>query len=474
MENNLLLSLALDSDSYKFSHYLQYPPHTTGMSSYFESRGGKYDYTVFFGLQYYLKKYLSKPITIENVAEARDFAKAHGVPFNYEGWMHIVDAHQGYLPVRIKAVPEGSVVPTGNILLSVESTDPKVFWIVSWLETLLVRLWYPITVATQSYSIKQYIRKVLSVTSDNPEAELPFKLHDFGSRGVSSQESAMIGGAAHLVNFLGSDTVAGIWMANQYYDSRMAGYSIPAAEHSTVTMWGKANEAVAYANMLDQYKDSPIIAVVSDSYDIYNAVSNIWGGSLKDKVLNFKGTLVVRPDSGDPATVVLEVLNRLELAFGSTKNAKGYKVINNNVRVIQGDGINEESIKAICQNFIQAGFSMTNVAFGMGGALLQQVNRDTQKFAFKCSWAEVNGVGVDVFKEPATDSGKNSKRGLLDLSLEDNHEVRTVPFPAARSVMETVFVNGKIFVSRKLDEIRARTQEPFQKHTGFYRVYSPV
>lgn len=141
MDNILTLGLALDTDSYKLSHWVQYPPNTTGMFSYLESRGGKYDKTVFFGLQYYLKRYLSRPVTMEEVEEAREFAAAHGCPYNYEGWKHIVEKHGGFLPVRIKAVPEGSVIPVSNILMSVESTDPEVFWITSWIETLLVRLW---------------------------------------------------------------------------------------------------------------------------------------------------------------------------------------------------------------------------------------------------------------------------------------------------------------------------------------------
>jgi nicotinamide phosphoribosyltransferase len=210
MTDSILLSSVLDGDSYKFSHYKQYPPKTTAMFSYLESRGGKFESTVFFGLQYYLKKFLSQTVTVKEVYEAKEFSELHGVPFNFDGWMRIATVLKGKLPVRIRAVKEGTVVPTGNILMSVESTDPETFWVVSWLETVLVRLWYPITVATQSYHIKQMLKRFLDKTADNTEAELPFKLHDFGSRGVSSQESAMIGGAAHLVNFMGSDTIAGI------------------------------------------------------------------------------------------------------------------------------------------------------------------------------------------------------------------------------------------------------------------------
>src|SRR5262245_41367109 len=191
-------NLTLDTDSYKASHFLQYPPNTTGMYSYFESRGGRYGSTLFFGLQYLLVEYLGgATFTRADIDEAARFMKKHGEPFNREGWEALLRKHGGRLPIRIKAVPEGTVVPTHSVLLTAESTDPEFFWLVSGLETKLVRLWYPITVATQSFYIKRTILEYLNETSDNPAAEIGFKLHDFGSRGVSSTESAGIGGMAH-------------------------------------------------------------------------------------------------------------------------------------------------------------------------------------------------------------------------------------------------------------------------------------
>jgi len=221
MRDNLLL----DTDSYKLSHWVQYPPKTTSMYSYLESRGGKYGHTVMFGLQPILKR-LEQGFTMDDVNEARDFAAAHGEPFNYDGWSACYAKHNGAFPVRIRAVAEGVVVPVSNILMSVESTDPEFFWVVSYLETVLMRMWYPITVATQSWTIKQIIRGYLDRTADDTDAEINFKLHDFGSRGVSSYESACIGGAAHLTQFMGSDTMAGVRFANHYYKSPMSGFSI--------------------------------------------------------------------------------------------------------------------------------------------------------------------------------------------------------------------------------------------------------
>lgn len=403
-------NILFDVDSYKTSHFSQFPKDTTSLFSYIEARGGNYKETVFFGLQYFIKEYLLNPITEADVNKAKKLYAAHGVPFNYDGWMYIVNELKGYLPIKIKAVPEGTKVPISNILVSVESTDKNVPWIVSWVETALLRsIWYGTTVATRSNYIKSIIKEGLEKSSDSID-EINFKLNDFGSRGVSSQESAILGGMAHLLNFMGTDTVVALLGAQDYYNADMAGYSIPASEHSSITSWGKENETEAYRNMIKQFaKPGAIFACVSDSYDIYNAISNIWGTTLKDEVINSKATLVVRPDSGIPEEVVLKSLILLDEKFGSTINSKGFKVLNN-VRVIQGDGIDENSIQKIINNVINAGYSLTNVAFGMGGALLQQLNRDTCSFAMKCSSITVGDVDRDVFKDPIEAKNKKSKK----------------------------------------------------------------
>ncbi|MEO1133186.1 MAG: nicotinamide phosphoribosyltransferase domain-containing protein, partial [Cyanobacteria bacterium J06639_1] len=286
MNNTLSYNLLLDTDSYKASHWLQYPPETTSMFSYVESRGGTYPATLFFGLQYVLKKYLTNPVEQWMVDEAQSFFTAHGEPFNDKGWNYIVRELGGKLPIRIRAVMEGAIVPNHNVVMTVESTDPQVFWVVSWLETLLMRVWYPVTVATQGHFLRRTIYDYLVKTADDPDAEIGFKLHDFGARGVSSCESSGIGGMAHLVNFLGSDTVQGVRYANHYYNGDMAGFSIPAAEHSTMTAWLREGEEAAYRNMLTQFaKPGSLVAVVSDSYDIWNAVDQLWGSRLRQEVI---------------------------------------------------------------------------------------------------------------------------------------------------------------------------------------------
>jgi len=399
------------------------------------------------------------PVTKEQVQEASAFAANHGVPFHTDGWTHVVEKCGGMLPVRIRAVPEGTVVPVHNILMSCESTDPEAFWAVSYVETMLMRMWYPITVCTQSWHIRRMILDYLKKTSDAPDAGIDFKLHDFGSRGVSSRESAMIGGAAHLVNFKGSDTVPGVWAANTYYDHPMAAFSIPAMEHSTVTSWGREHEADSFDNMLKLYaKPGALVACVSDSYDIYNAVENIWGGSLRQKVIDSGAIVVVRPDSGTPYEVVLKCLKLLEAKFGVSRTRNNYKVLNN-VRVIQGDGVNEDSIRGILEVITREGYSADNVAFGMGGALLQRINRDTQKMAYKCSEVTIGDKAIPVFKDPVTDPGKRSKSGRLDLVLRNGNYSTVAGQDTFASSLKEVFVNGKIVKECTLDEVRARALE---------------
>ena len=462
---SILSNPILNTDSYKASHYLQYPPEASAMFSYIESRGGRYDRTLFFGLQMLIKEYLCRPITPVMIDQAKAFFTAHGEPFNEAGWRYIVEHYEGYLPVRVRAVPEGSVVPTHNVLVTVECDDPQVFWLASYLETMLMRVWYPITVATQSWHLRNTIRAYLEKSSDDL-TQLPFKLHDFGARGVSSAESAAIGGSAHLVSFMGSDTVLGVVAANHYYNEPMAAFSVPAAEHSTITSWGRERETDAFRNMIAKFgKPGAIVSVVSDSYDLFAALE-VWGTTLKQAVLDSGGTLVIRPDSGDPLTIVLQTMRALEASFGSTVNGKGRRVLNN-VRVIQGDGVNPDSIEAILAAMDEAGFAADNIVFGMGGALLQQINRDTQRFAMKCSAIRLDDEWHDVRKDPVTDAGKRSMKGRLTL-LVNRHtgEYRTVTLPLAwddRTVegdwdeaLVTVFDSGKLLVDATFSEIRKR------------------
>lgn len=459
MENILSdTDLVMDSDCYKYSHFQQYPPGTEKVYSYLESRGGLFKETVFFGLQYILKRYFSNPITREDVDEAYEYARLAKLPFHKEGWDHIVNKHGGYLPVIIKAPHEGSVIPVHNVLMTIENTDPRCLWLTNFLETQLLRVWYPITVATKSYYSKKLITKFLRDTADNTIAE--YKLHDFGSRGVSCREQAGIGGLAHLTSFYGTDTFIALKYGKIYYNEPCAGESIPATEHSTMTSWGKDREKDAYENAIKVYLYGgySLLSIVADSYDIYNAAEHIFGEELKDLIVNSNGTLVIRPDSGDPVRIVTELAEILDSKFGSKLNNKGYKVLNH-VRIIQGDGIDFKDMINILNTLTVAGYSAENVTFGMGGGLLQRVNRDTQKFAIKCSAINIDGKWQDVYKDPVTDSGKTSKRGKQDL-VYHNGMYETikddVTRPRLKSELITYYDNGTIFCDYTLNEIRGR------------------
>lgn len=454
----------LGTDSYKLSHWVQYPVGTDGMFSYIESRGGKFDRSVMFGLQMILLDFFARRITREDVVIAKEIAAAHGEPFNEAGFLRIVDTHDGFWPLRIRALPEGTVVPSGVPMVTVESTDPDLAWAVSYVETLMLQLWYPVTVATLSWSVRRVIAGFLEETSDDAASQLPFMLHDFGYRGVSSPQTAARGGLAHLVAFRGTDTLAAVLAARAYYDEPMAGYSIPAAEHSTITSWGSEAEVEAYRNMVRQFgKPGAIFACVSDSTDIYNAVDNLWGEALRQEVIDSGAMLVVRPDSGDPIEVVLRCARLLEKRFGADTNSKGYKVLRN-VRLIQGDGINDRTVRDILATLKLNGYAADNIAFGMGGGLLQQVNRDTLKFAMKCSAIRIDGEWRDVWKNPVTDPGKASKRGRMTVLRDrDTGELKTaliddgVWHDTARyeDAMVTVWENGDLLRRYALSEVRA-------------------
>lgn len=471
MYNNNILTL---TDSYKATHWKQYPKGSTKVYSYLESRGGKFDNTMFYGLQYFIKQYLSgQVVTEEKIQQAKKLWDAHLGPglFNESGWRHILDKHNGHLPVRIKAVPEGTVVKTGNVLVTVENTDPEVPWLTNFLESILLQVWYPITVGTLSREVKKNLIKYLKrTTSYNPEeisGVVAFMLHDFGFRGVSSVESSGLGGSSHIINFMGTDTVPAILFAQEFYNTENPlAFSIPASEHSTMTSWGEPFEVKAMENMLNSYPTG-LVACVSDSFDIIRACRDYWGTALRDKILSRDGRLVIRPDSGDPVQTLKQIFHILWDKFGGTTNDKGFKVLDPHVRVIQGDGVNYESISDICNMMIEEGFSIENIAFGMGGALLQKVDRDTQKFAFKCSSITINGEEAEVRKNPIeinekgerVQSFKKSKAGRLKLvngqTVEHSHDEEG-------DELVEVFLNGKVMKEWTFEEVRERAQVEIQ------------
>lgn len=460
-------SLPFNTDSYKASMFKQYPPGTEYVFSYIESRGGEFDRVVHMGVQPFME-YLSNTITQEQVDLAAEAWDVHGEPFPKEGWDYIVQKLDGKIPVRIRSVAEGLVIPTRNVLVTIENTDPMVPWITTWIETALLRaVWYMSTVATTSWHIKELINGYYETSVDeDAQASLLFRLHDFGARGVSSAESAELGAAGHLVSFLGSDTFSAMLFMSTAYDAPMDSitFSIPASEHSTITGWTRAKEPEAYLNMIDTFaKPGGLFACVMDSYDVLAATQMVSDPDGKHfKLLNERGGLMaLRPDSDDPAVIIPRMLHILEKNSGSKINGKGFKVLNN-FRIVWGDGITPQVISSILRIVVNVmGYSAENFVFGMGGRLLQIVNRDTQEYAMKCSALCANGVWHDVYKQPNGIISKASKKGKVTLVKNvDNLYCAVLQEEGMPDELHEVFLNGQVGKRWTLAEVRANAALP--------------
>lgn len=454
-ENFILLT-----DSYKLTQWPMYPDETENISSYFESRvGAKYPYTVMFGLQMILKRYFEGVVvTKEDVDAAEAFANEYfGIElFNRKMWDRIVNIHGGRLPIRIKAAPEGLVIPTSNILFHVEATDKECAALVSPCETIITHFWHSSNVATISHDLRRFFQKHFEKTVDEDQMFLlAFMLHDFGFRGVSSVESAGLGGAGHLVNFMGTDTIIGITYAKRYYKAGMAGFSVPASEHSVMCSEGKDGEFGMIERLINKYPKG-ILSVVNDSYSIVRVLTE-YLPRLKDKILARDGKFVVRPDSprfkGDTAAnQILWIAQELEKTFGSTVNKKGYKVLNPKVGIIYGDGLSVDEIKEAVELLVENGWAVSTCVFGMGGGLLQKHNRDTQRNAFKCSAQFRGGEWIDNQKQPL-DITKASKKGLLKLVRDGNTYATVGRDDPREDILVTVFENGMMVKEWTWDEV---------------------
>lgn len=472
-------NLITKSDSYKFNHWEMLPAGAQYLYSYVESRGSDqyetrgvtdgYTVTVWYGLQAILKRHFSGRLTMKDVDEAEALVTLHMGPgvFNRAGWEAIVKKFKGRLPLRIRAIKEGTIVPTGNVLMTVENTHPDFAWLVSYFEPLFLQVWYPTTVASVSYSIRQVVEQAFRDTVDNDGAKL-FKLHDFGFRGVSSTESARIGGSAHLVaGWMGSDTFQAVVELAQFYGlQEMPAYSVRATEHSVVCANSDAdnrNDIAALemaVSLLEKHKG--IVACVGDTYSIKRFAGWVSTEPYKTRIQNSGGTFVLRPDSGNPLEIPVEIIGILMDGFGYTVNSKGYKVLPDCIRVLQGDGINEASIRGIYANMFAKEYSADNIVFGMGGALLQHCDRDWMKFAMKGSALCADGEWKDLYKDPDTDSVKRSKKGRVvtykdaeGKYFSDREELQLVN-DHIEDQLVTVWEDGEFQVEYTFEEIRVK------------------
>ena len=460
IENNICLL----TDSYKVTHHYFYPKGTEKIYSYLESRvGAEFNKTIFYGLQYILKKYLEGQIvTQEKIDEADNLIANHIGPdiFNRDGWQYILDEHDGHLPIEIKAVAEGTPVDVGNALMTVENTDDKSYWLPNYLEPLLLQVWYPSTVATLSAEVRKLCNFYLEVTGSVKD-NLDFMLHDFGYRGATSTESSMLSGSAHLLSFSGTDTIAALTIPENYYnDSNLYGFSVQATEHSVMTSLGPEGEISQILNVIDNAKDG-VLSLVIDSYNYRNFLEEAGksGTELNEAILNFldgeDNKVVFRPDSGEPVSTTIDCLNLLSEGFGSHLTDKGYKVFDLNIGLLWGDGLNYQKIRDILFAMKSAGWAAQNIIFGMGGGLHTAVNRDTQRNAFKCSAQLRDGVWHDIFKNPL-DSSKKSKTGRFKL-IRENSSFRTVSIDSeGEDYLQTVFKDGELLIDDTFADIKQR------------------
>lgn len=466
------------TDAYKLGHMEQYVPGCNKVYSYLQARSTKtFDRAVFFGLQYYLQKYLTERITRDDVDQfVQNRNRILGSTSKDVVEKMYALADKGYWPIEIKAVPEGTVVPNKNVLMTITNTDPNFYWAVGYVESLLLKLWYPSCVATTSFKYRMLVEKYFRMTVDDDKHQVkPFMVHDFGYRGDSSEEGSIISGMAHLLSFTGSDTIPAYQGCVDYYnanvDKDLIMASVPASEHSVMCSFGRDGEFQAYENMLRLYPTG-IVSIVSDTYDIYNVLTN-FAKALRPTILSRDGTVVFRPDSGNPEYIICGdpsadpstpvgkgCIKLLDELFGSTVNSKGYKVLNPKVGLIYGDGMHLARYEQTLERLKNMGYAASNLVIGVGG-LLRYYNRDTLGYAIKATKVEVNGVGRSIMKDPITDKGKKSHEGYLGLFKENDQYVTKDNLTITEEkcgLLETVFKDGKITRMDTLSNIRGRIE----------------
>lgn len=464
----------IGTDVYKMGHMEQFAPGTTKVSAYLIARTEKtFDKTVFFGLQYLCKEYLSVKLTPEM---GEEFLRYRQMILGFNSnrvEQQIRDlCNLGYFPLEIKAVEEGTIMPVRNVLMTISNTHPDFYWVVGFVESMILKLWYSITVASCCYKYRTLVDKAFNETvSEDLMFLKDFTVHDFGYRGDSSEEGAAISGAAHLISFCGSDTVPALPFVEHYYKADTNGLimaSVPASEHSVMCSFGRDNEFGAFENMLKLYP-SGIVSIVSDTFDVYRVLTE-FAEKLKPEILKRDGKVVFRPDSGNPEYIICGdptakegtnewkgAIRLLDEMFGSSFNTKGYKVLNPKVGLIYGDGMYLERYQRTLDKLKDIGYAACNLVIGVGG-ILRNHSRDTLGFAIKATYVEVNGEPREIEKDPITDHKKKSHKGLLCLSLDDDLQYVTLDQCTIEQeksgLLQTVFKDGKLVSETTFSRIR--------------------
>jgi nicotinamide phosphoribosyltransferase len=479
-KDHLIISTIFRTDSYKFTHPFMFrelnkrlgKKKVVGMASYGEARVPKDVNITVFGGQMGLAKIFYRPITMDDVNAAEAFALAHfGRPlFDRAAWEKVVNVYGGYIPCIVRAVPDGTVIRGGVPIYSVTVLDEDLFWMSSGIETCLLRAyWYPTTIASMDRDTKQELIRFYEISGADL-AGIGFALHDFGGRGVTCGEQAEIGGAAHLVSFLGSDTIEGILAMNFYYDSPMAGFSVFATEHSVECAFRLDDEGEHdYLRAVLEYaKPGTTVSIVIDGKDMWRCAATLCApraaGGFREDIIESQAKVVFRPDSGDMLEVVPRLLRMQDAAFGTTPSkVAGYKKINH-VGIMYGDGVDRLNMLTMTGNVLAMGYTADVVVFGSGGALLQKVNRDTYKFAQKGSILFFeDGTSLGIAKDPVTDHGKKSKEGLMTAARDKrNGEIVAArldlgPLPDYLEDLHVLMYHtGRFYNKTTADEVRGR------------------
>ncbi|MCX6316998.1 MAG: nicotinate phosphoribosyltransferase [Bacteroidetes bacterium] len=475
------------TDYYKVGHVFQYPAHTTYVYSNLtprKSRHPEMNEMVFFGLQYFIKEYLVDYFQAnffaqpkEKVMEAYERRIVTSLGAHLPDYSHIAQLHDlGYLPIEIKALPEGSRVPMRVPCLTIENTLPGFYWLTNFLETLLSAvIWQPCTSATIAYTYRKLLNRYAKETG-MPDEFVQWQGHDFSFRGMSSLETAITSGMGHLLSFTGTDTIPAIDALEKYYganaDLELIGGSVAATEHSVMCSGNKHGELATFKRLINEVYPSGIVSIVSDTWDLWKVCTE-YVTALKQDILNRDGKVVIRPDSGDPVKIICGdpdgatieqrkgVVELLWDVFGGTVTTMGYKLLDSHIGAIYGDSINLQRAAAICEGLKQKGFA-SQVVFGIGSYTYQYNTRDTFGLAMKATYVEVTGEGREIFKDPVTDDGtKRSATGLLQVKKENGTYIlkdRVTRGEEQQSELKTVYKDGKLLNEISLAEIRKNLQ----------------
>ena len=484
MTNPLLLT-----DGYKVDHRRQYPPNTTLVYSNWtprKSRIESIDQVVFFGLQYFIRKYIIEEFEVNFFSKPKnEILKSYSrrinnyLGENAVGIDHISALHDlGYIPMVFKALPEGVSVPIRVPMFTMYNTLPEFFWLTNYFETILsTTVWLPCNSATIALQYRKILDKFANETSSNPEF-VDWQGHDFSMRGMAALEAALISGSGHLLSFTGTDTIPAIDFLEKYYnadsDLELIGGSVAATEHSVMSMGTDAGEQKTFSRLITEVYPKGIVSVVSDTWDLWKVLTE-YIPNLKTEILERDGKLVIRPDSGDPVKIICGdpgsnnlhaqkgVVQLLWDTFGGIVNDKGYKELDSHVGAIYGDSITLDRAKHICEGLKNNGFASTNVVLGVGSFTYQYNTRDTFGFAMKATYGEVAGEGRDIYKDPITDDGtKKSARGLIKI-IKNNGSYKMIDRVSwkeeSQGELKEVFRDGKLLIEEKLSDIRQRVRK---------------